>query len=663
MPPLSQSESRSHRTESSALEIPEVLHAIAVLLDPSSLVTATQVSRLWHDCCSPVLWGSITFQDWARPGFSPHQLYAHADLVRTLEWCHTQPSTSSATVTTRITPESLERFMQPPPHELLLDRMSLASDPRAKRTHASSSTAHHSDETLPQHYDTVLAFTAFEAPAEERLSFACLNRLVGQCTNLHRLCLQGGKEGIHGDMASAVHSLAFLQELELSASRIVMDGEARPPTVQDWIRGMDQLRSLSIRGTAFSFDRRIVPRPSSSTMLVTPPPGPLVQPTFPIRHLTLDTPALMNETCLSHLIQQFPLLESLNLPGGLAWNWSDAFITHLARSCPRLHSFTINSASFPSVPEDRLTALILGLCAATLDDGDAASEGSQRSLRKFGARSCFVGDSTLWALQHHCPDLEVLDISLTRGQGLSKGGLYDYLMQARNLRHLEAEGVWIVLQDVHQANLHVSQGEGEGEEEESVQTDDAHGQDEQHQQQQQPVHQPQQPELQQPEPQQQPQQQQQQHQSLHEQQTLSQQHVARPSCREWASRSTLQHLNIGFTSPDRSTRQCCHMYSLLATLTHLEYLQLSYTCLNLSADSGFHQLQSLTRLRVLSIETCGYSSLSREDLVWMVQTWPKLERIFVNLPGGTKDRQFRAWLKEVGRDDVAIESQQALMYY
>ncbi|KAF9954175.1 hypothetical protein BGZ70_010641 [Mortierella alpina] len=501
---------------------------------------------------------------------------------------------------TGITPESLERFTQPPPHELLLDRLSLASDLRAKHTHASSSTTHHNDDTLPQHYDTLMAFTTFEAPAEERLSFGCLNKLVGQCTNLQRLCLQGGKEGIHGDMASAVHSLAFLQELELSASRIVMDGEARPPTVQDWIRGMDQLRTLSIRGTAFSFDRRIVPRPSSSPILVTPSPVSLVQPTFPIRHLTLDTPALMNETCLSHLIQQFPLLESLNLPGGLAWNWSDAFVAHLARSCPRLHSFTINSASFPSVPEDRLTALVLGLCTVTSDDGDASSGGRQRSLRKFGARSCFVGDSTLWALQHHCPDLEVLDISLTRGQGLSKGGLYDYLMQARNLRHLEAEGVWIVLQDVHQENLH---------------------------------------------------------------QTLSQQHAARPSCREWASRTTLKHLNIGFTSPDRSTRQCCHMYSLLATLTHLEHLQLSYTCLNLSAGSGFHQLKSLTRLRVLSIETCGYSSLSREDLVWMVQTWPKLERIFVNLPGGTKDRQFRAWLKEVGRDDVAIESQQAMMYY
>ncbi|KAF9989486.1 hypothetical protein BGZ75_006178 [Mortierella antarctica] len=105
------------------------------------------------------------------------------------------------------------------------------------------------------------------------------------------------------------------------------------------------------------------------------------------------------------------------------------------------------------------------------------------------------------------------------------------------------------------------------------------------------------------------------------------------------------------------------MYSLLATLTQLEHLQLSYTCLNVSADSGFHQLKSLTRLRVFSIETCGYSSLSREDLVWMVKAWPKLERIYVNLPGGTKDKQFRAWLKEVGREDVAIESQQAMMYY
>ncbi|KAF9274050.1 hypothetical protein BGZ68_000968, partial [Mortierella alpina] len=563
-------------------------------------------------------------------------------MVRTLEWCDAQPSTSSATIMTGITPESLERLTLSPPHELLMDPMGLAPDLRAKYNHASSSTAHHNDDTRRHHYDTLIAFTnTFETPTEERLSFACLNKIVGQCTNLQRLCLQGGQDGIHGDMVSAVHSLAYLQKLELSAQRIVMHGEARPPTVQDWIRGMDQLRTLSVRGTAFSFDRRIVPRPSS--VLVTPPPS-LVQPIFPIRHLTLDTPALMNEACLSHLIQQFPLLESLNLPGGLAWNWSDAFISHLARSCPRLHSFAINSACFPSIPEDRLTALIIGLCTATPDDGEDASGCCKRSLRKFGARSCFVGDSTLWALQHHCPNLEVLDISLTRGQGLSKVGLYDYLMQARNLRHLEAEGVWIVLQDVHQTNR------PQGESEEGVPIDHAHGQDEQHQSQQQ--QQPQQEQVQQ--------QQEQQQQQPHQQQPLPQQQVVRPSCREWASRGTLKYLNIGFTSPDRSTRQCCHMYSLLATLTQLEHLQLSYTCLNLSAESGFRQLKSLTRLRVLSIETCGYSSLSREDLVWMVQTWRRLERIYVNLPGGTKDKQFRAWLKEVGREDVVIESQQAM---
>ncbi|KAF9572343.1 hypothetical protein EC968_009996 [Mortierella alpina] len=656
MPPLSQqTESCSRRTVPSALDIPEVLHAIAILLDPSSLVAAAQVSHLWYNCCSAVLWGSITFQDWTRPGFSPHQLYAHADLVRTLEWCGTQPSTSSATVITGITPESLERFARPPPHERSMDPKGLAPGSRAKHSYASSSTAHHNDETdtRQHHYDTLITFTTFEAPTEERLSFACLNKLVGQCTNLQRLCLQGGQDGIHGDMVSAVHSLAYLQELELSAHRIVMDGEVKPPTVQDWIRGLDQLSSLSVRGTAFSFDRRIVPRPTS--MLVTPAPPLVQQPTFPIHHLTLDTPALMNEACLSHLIQQFPLLESLNLPGGLAWNWSDAFITLFARSCPRLHSFSINSACFPSVPEDRLTALIIGLCTGPPVDEDA-SGCRQRSLRKFGARSCFVGDSTLRALQHHCPDLQVLDISLTRGQGLSKAGLYDYLMQAENLRHLEAEGVWIVLQDVHPA--HLPQGQ-EGEEE-GVQIDHAHGLDEQlqqPQQQQQQQHYHQQPEQQEQHEQQHEQQQHQQHQQLHQQQGV------RPSCREWASRSTLRYLNIGFTSPDRSTIQCCHMYSLLATLTQLEHLQLSYTCLNLSAGAGFRQLKSLTRLRVLSIETCGYSSLSREDLVWMVKTWPKLERIYMNLPGGTKDKQFRAWLKEADREDVVIDSQQAMMYY
>ncbi|KAG0006708.1 hypothetical protein BGZ80_005169, partial [Entomortierella chlamydospora] len=90
---------------------------------------------------------------------------------------------------------------------------------------------------------------------------------------------------------------------------------------------------------------------------------------------------------------------------------------------------------------------------------------------------------------------------------------------------------------------------------------------------------------------------------------------------------------------------------LLATLTRLEHLQLSYTCLDLSRESGFHQLSSLKDLRILSIETCGYPALTQEDLVWMVTAWPKLERIYVNMPGASKERQYRVWLKEAKRED------------
>ncbi|KAG0257243.1 hypothetical protein BG011_004065 [Mortierella polycephala] len=219
------------------------------------------------------------------------------------------------------------------------------------------------------------------------------------------------------------------------------------------------------------------------------------------------------------------------------------------------------------------------------------------------------------------PDLETLDISLTRGQGLSKVMLYEYLRHAKGLKRLEADGVWILLEDVYRAH--------------GTDKNQSQEYEEEHEQR----HEPQQQEqLQLPSPE-------------------------KPSCHGWASQDTLQYLNIGFTSPDRGTQKCHAMFSLLSSLTSLEHLYLSYTCLNLTPVAGFHQLQALTRLRTFSIETCGYAPLNKEDVLWMAAAWPKIEKIYVNLPGSSKERQLRTWLKEAHREDVVIESQQSMMWW
>ncbi|KAF9366856.1 hypothetical protein BGX34_003956 [Mortierella sp. NVP85] len=481
-----------------------------------------------------------------------------------------------------------------------------------------------------------------EPPIQSTPSPACLAKIVTRCKNLQKLRLHGGMEGVHYDMIEAIVSLKYLQSLELYADKVVIDQEDSTTTtrtrllnVQDLISQLPQLETLALRGTAFSLkaspskavlDRHVdteesdnginssailvqgscAVRPSpvqfalkqdGTTTLVASPfkcpksnlnvdnPSPPLESSS--KHLSLDM-ALQEEE-LSLLLQQCPLLESLDLPGGLAWEWSDDFIRQVAQSCSRLSGFSINSSCHAPVSEERLTALVLAL----------------PPLRRFGIRSCFLGDSTLDALEERSPELEILDISLSKTQHLSKARFYDYLRNAAKLREVEAEGVWIWLKFLE------DNSDGLGQQQQHIQVD--------------------------------------------QQRHLQPRHG-------WANRHTLQRLTLGFTSPDRSTQNCYPMYNLLSTFTELEYLHLSYTCLRFSRESGFHQLETLTRLRTFGIETCAYTPLTREDVVWMVTTWPQLERIYLNLLGASRERLIRQWLKELHREDIVIESQVAISY-
>ncbi|KAG0315977.1 hypothetical protein BGZ97_007630 [Linnemannia gamsii] len=99
------------------------------------------------------------------------------------------------------------------------------------------------------------------------------------------------------------------------------------------------------------------------------------------------------------------------------------------------------------------------------------------------------------------------------------------------------------------------------------------------------------------------------------------------------------------------------MYTLLSTLAHLTYLQLSYTCISLPFSTEFKQLAALKSLREFNIETCGYPSLSREDLEYMVvQNWPRLEKLVLNQLGASQERVMKGWLREFGREDLVLES-------
>ncbi|KAG0228747.1 hypothetical protein B0O80DRAFT_527483 [Mortierella sp. GBAus27b] len=692
------------------MDIAEILQLVASYLDPKTLVAATQVSRHWHHCCTPVLWSSISQRDWSLPRFNSQQLHRKAHLVHSLEWHSTQyiPSASTGSPTHNYFMAAMGILSTPPqaPPATTASPMvwpHLAAPSQAPETGAETAPATASTtSTSPLKHKKALATGVFyelrqglreqDPPIQLKMSLTWLNKILGRCTNVQKLSLHGKQQGVHDDIIKAILSLRYLESLELYTERVMtIDRETKMTTTRllniqkDLLRHVPQLETLVLRGNAFSFQSlpeasilndvptttketgdgnnnndssssnssnssSIHPQPSqidstivqgscivplahpalvhdgdgdgassSSSTLVASLDNPLPTlpitttaaaafiTTFPLKHLSLDT--TLSEAELTMLLRQCPVLESLDLPGGLAWVWSDDFITGLAQSCPRLGAFSINSSCHPPVPEERLTALVKAL----------------PPLRRFGARSSLLGDSTLDALEERSPDLKMLDISLSKNRHLSKPRLYKYLRHANQLTRLEADGVWICLDDLEdseQQQQQQQQGQqGQGQQQEQVVVPDF----------------------------------------LAASPPLSSSSYPPPpnpnhTCREWASRHTLKKLTIGFSCPDRGTTKCHGMYNLLSTLTELEVLHISNSRLDLSAKSGFNQLKSLTKLRTFSIETSAYNPLTQQDVVRMATTWPQLERICVNNPGASKERQFREWLRKAQREDIVISS-------
>jgi hypothetical protein len=496
--------------------------------------------------------------------------------------------------------------------------------------------------------------------------------------------------------------------------------------VQDLIRPLTQLSELSLRGTAFIFDTpstrtdpdsESTPSPTSNSTATTDNKDKgkcKDKDTFPsIQHLILDTPFITLQE-LIHLLTETPSLQSLDLPGGLFfWALSpppptsssnhnhpspssdsgSSLVETLRTHNTHLCEFSINSSAHPSIPESHLVHLI--------------THGFTHPIRRFGARSCQLEEgeiftallnqqATAFALlseeqgvnlnlnldldldngewKGRYKGLEELDISLAKKVGpLFRERFYGFLSRVRGLKRLEADGVWISLEDLlvpgtEEHHHHHHQQQQQQQQQQQEQEQGAEGEDMEGDGQavgavgavagaevgggggggaiglQDPLS------LTQAQAQAQTQ-----NIPTHPQQQQS----YRPPCPGFASNKTLTHLHIGFSHPARtaSPEHLQKMYTLLSTLAHLTYLQLSYTCISLPFSTEFKQLAALKSLREFNIETCGYPSLSREDLEYMVvQNWPRLEKLVLNQLGASQERVMKGWLREFGREDLVLES-------
>ena len=695
---------------------PELFALVAPLLDPPSLVSATQVSRFWHTCFTPILWSTIRGSDWILPRFSPRQLYAHGHLVHSLAW------------------DSL----QSQPHSLSLTRPS--PSPSTSLEKGENIVAELKDKDYHDH-GTALRQMLRVIPVDSasRLPMRCLVHIVARCTHLQRLKLNFGahngdpnsEEGkIVQGMIQVIRSLRPLQELELVAHSVLLLPEdkdcnddnnyhhgsgghctgagsaSRGLNVQWLIQDLTHLQSLVLRGSAFWFDSPSSPlstvSPTATVTTSTVSSITTTQPAFPIRHLSLEPAAsALTEEALILLVQQCPRLTSLNLPGGLAWEISAAFTKHLQSSCPNFDSFSINASSaalrgqsltpdpvnhppvnnvvetdtltVPSptattqasatvslhvriIPEDdRLATLIRGLTKKT-----------GAPLRSFGARSCYFGNASLQALEEECPDLERLDLSLNRVSSNVFVSNHPALAPAATVTNASQERT-ILSKDrlVHYLkkvrNLKELTAEG-------IWIDLADL-----------VLPPSPP----PSPSQEDELQQGEHGDLvmnteQLQQQQQQQLLLRaPTVEHWVCATTLTHLVLGFSAFDASHHLHLHssaiLYTFLSSLQSLRVLKISNTALTdfqppansastssspLPQSSSFHLLSALRDLREFDIETCSYSPsglLNKDTIQWMVgQAWPKLESLQIQRLGISQVRELYGWLKEVERDRLIV---------
>ncbi|KAF9427028.1 hypothetical protein BGZ94_005633 [Podila epigama] len=665
------------------LDIPEILHAVALHLDSASLVASLQVSHHWFTTCAPVVWNHLSAQDWnCNNGRRHDSAWSPGALLAAQNLAPTSPSTNSHPMCSKWSYAQLVRSLEYQTRLVQQQQWQMPSSSTSPRCSHSSVT----------HSSSNPDFT--KQSAQESLvlcSSSALTSILQSCTNLQSLCLHAdsfanGDIGIPFETLKTIRHLQFLQTLDLHLNNVIYNhghhcrtnnnSLAAPTTtntpwvatrqllIQELIHPCAQLKQLVLRGTAFKFmtpnmdhDQEESTSDSPSTLNTTHDIVPTMSMPS-LQHLSLDLPHTsgsgITEPELTYLLQQCPNLESLSLLSGLTWEWSNDFLqTTMVTTCPNLSSFSITGQPFNAlaISQERLTTFLRTVFSSSSSSSFLANQHHQQCSRpKLGqltqlvVRACHLGDSTLEALLEVAPGLEHLDISQTRGHSLTTQGLWDYLTHkgSRHLKSLDAEGVWLQTDFIKQLFL----AHAFNQRQQAITTATA---------------------------------------------------TMRVPRLHWACQDSLERLVIGFSntpSPAQPTLPTTtmlptgtidysnnnldnliiesapsrpfswYMFRHISTLTQLQHLQFSQTCLNLnthqdgqegisSINGGLDLLQSLKHLRVFSIESCTYAS-PLSVLHWMASSdhWPMLDTFYINPPGSSRERQIKSWLEQSGRHNT-----------
>ncbi|KAF9969627.1 hypothetical protein BGZ73_007945 [Actinomortierella ambigua] len=119
----------------------------------------------------------------------------------------------------------------------------------------------------------------------------------------------------------------------------------------------------------------------------------------------------------------------------------------------------------------------------------------------------------------------------------------------------------------------------------------------------------------------------------------------------WACRG-LEMLAVEFYVTMDSVLTSRAIFALLSQFPKLKYLRIDHTTLILSEAGGLHQLATLRRLEDFVLQNTNYAELARDDVHWMIQHWPHLQRLHLGVRSASQKEVIQEWAEEYGREKI-----------
>ncbi|KAF9933758.1 hypothetical protein FBU30_004559 [Linnemannia zychae] len=595
-PPQLEKVSATH-SSSVALNIPEIVLAIAEFLDRSTLAQCSQVCKEWCKIFQSLLYRIVTTADFDQPDFYASFLN-HARFATSIEWFQESSLTGAGSVFKKQAwhqifkkkPAPL-RSLAPPMKSIEQLQNIFQTDESTPALETLSIRIHKLDPNivLALHAPSVtcLQIGTRGYPAKKPKVF--MDTILQSFPNLVHLTLEG-LFTLCSQASYAVGNESMTSSASLSQSQAQQEAHAQPPPVPLVHQHTTTIAGMTISGPfpvspdlvenppALTFNTPQIHHSSFSNSTSSYPLSTAVSRNnstladstntnnskSSLKSLSLRLVDISQKSLLA-LAKQAPNLESLLIEEFLVpdmmikiyrWTWSKEFIRSLRISFPRLTSIRM-AFPFDSIKEDTIIEILK----------------SFPLLTTVGFRNSFFGTRALEVMQEHCKFVECLDVSFGNSRGF-KGALVQFLQTWPRLREFEADGFVFSL---------------------DTPVDDD---------------------------------------------------VPRSP---WAC-TRLEKLVCGFSGTDSM------IFQHLAQLPHLTSLTISYPSMNIwPIESTLAWMSKSTKLEYFWFPQTRHVPVEKGSIMWILDHWPRLQTL--HIAGGLVSQKdtVQGWCRDAGRPNLVVE--------